>query len=125
VVNSNHPQSGSSAPKDHDPTSQHCDAALARAFSFLGKRWNGVILGSLVTGGAGFSELKRRVEGISDSVLSDRLSELQGVGLIIRTVQEGPPVSVSYALSHAGAELIPVMSALGAWASANFVAHSD
>lgn len=36
-----------------------CDAALARAFDFLGKRWSGVLLGTLLTGPAGFSELKR------------------------------------------------------------------
>ena len=72
-----HSAGSSCARTSHDGTSHHCDAALVRAFSFLGKRWNGVILGSLVYGEAGFSELKRRVEGISDSVLSDRLSELQ------------------------------------------------
>ncbi|MHB1209492.1 MAG: winged helix-turn-helix transcriptional regulator [Acidimicrobiales bacterium] len=110
---------GSSGPALHDGTSQHCDAALVHAFSFLGKRWNGVILGSLANGEAGFSELKRRVEGISDSVLSDRLSELQAVGLIVRTVQAGPPVSVSYALTTAGSALIPAMTALGTWASNN------
>lgn len=116
---------GSGASRVHDETSQHCDAALVRAFSFLGKRWNGVILGSLVNGEAGFSELKRRVEGISDSVLSDRLSELQDVGLIVRTVQSGPPVSVTYTLSASGAALIPAMTALGAWASSNFTSAPE
>ncbi len=101
----------------HSP--QHCDAALARAFALLGTRWNGVILGTLANGEAGFSELKRRVEGISDSVLSDRLSELQGVGLIVRTVQSGPPVAVTYALSPSGNALVPAMFALSQWASSN------
>ena len=105
----------------HDEAAHHCDAALARAFGFLGKRWNGVILGTLANGEVGFSELKRRVDGISDSVLSDRLSELQGVGLIVRTVQSGPPVSVTYALSASGNALMPAMLALGEWASTNFV----
>lgn len=80
-----------------------------------------MILGTLVNGEVGFSELKRRVGGISDSVLSDRLSELQGVGLIVRTVQSGPPVSVTYALSSSGNALMPAMFALGEWASTNFV----
>ena len=106
---------------DHDEATHHCDAALARAFGLLGKRWNGVILGTLVIGEVGFSELKRRVEGISDSVLSDRLSELQRVGLVVRTVQSGPPVSVTYALSASGNALMPAMFALGEWASTNFV----
>jgi DNA-binding HxlR family transcriptional regulator len=96
-----------------------CDAALAQAFKFLGKRWSGVILGTLTNGQAGFAELKRSVSGISDSVLSERLTELQGAGLVTRSVEPGPPVSVSYGLSDAGAALIPVMHALSAWASAN------
>ncbi len=96
-----------------------CDAALAQAFKFLGKRWSGVILGTLTNGPAGFAELKRSVSGISDSVLSERLTELQGAGLVIRSVEPGPPVSVSYGLSEAGAALIPAMHALSAWASEN------
>ncbi|GMA86714.1 hypothetical protein GCM10025868_19640 [Angustibacter aerolatus] len=61
------------AEQAHDPRA--CDGALARAFGFLGKRWNGVILGTLGSGPLGFSDLRRAVQGISDSVLSDRLSE--------------------------------------------------
>lgn len=66
------------------------DAALARAFAFLGKRWNAVLLGALGSGPAGFRELAREVTGISDSVLSDRLGDLATAGLIVRTVTEGP-----------------------------------
>ena len=55
---------------EHEPRS--CDASLSRAFEFLGKRWNGVLLGTLIQGPAGFAELKRGL-GISDSMLSDRL----------------------------------------------------
>lgn len=100
----------------------HCDAALVRAFGFLGKRWSGVILGTLANGESGFAELKRRVEGISDSVLSDRLAELQGAGLIFRAVESGPPVSVSYTLSESGKALMPAMFELSEWASKNLPA---
>lgn len=96
-----------------------CDAALVRAFSFLGKRWNGVILGTLTHGPAGFAELARRIEGISDSILSERLSELQGAGLVARHVASGPPVTVTYRLTDAGEALLPALQALGTWAAAN------
>jgi DNA-binding HxlR family transcriptional regulator len=102
-----------------DEPSKSCDAALAQAFKFLGKRWSGVILGTLANGPAGFAELKRSVSGISDSVLSERLSELQGADLVLRSVEPGPPVSVSYGLSEAGAALLPAMHALSAWAAQN------
>jgi DNA-binding HxlR family transcriptional regulator len=96
-----------------------CDAALARAFGFLGKRWNGVILGTLIQGAAGFAELRRAVTGISDSMLSDRLGELGRAGLVRRTVNEGPPVAVTYELTDSGRALLPALNALTIWASEN------
>jgi len=100
-------------------TASGCDAALARAFTFLGKRWSGLILATLANGSVGFAELARRVDGISDSVLSDRLAELQHAGLVVRSVDPGPPVAVTYALSDAGTALIPAMQELSTWAAAN------
>lgn len=101
---------------------QACDAALARAFGFLGKRWNGVLLGTLMQGPAGFAELKRAVGGISDSVLSVRLGELAAAGLVSRTVEDGPPVSVVYRLTPAGLGLLPALKELTMWAEANLPA---
>src|SRR3978361_1508280 len=98
---------------DHDTALAHepraCDAALSRAFGFLGKRWNGVILGTLTSGPAGFSELRRAVNGISDSVRSARLTELATAGVVRRTVHEGPPVAVVYQLTEAGQGLLPAL----------------
>jgi DNA-binding HxlR family transcriptional regulator len=96
-----------------------CDRALVLAFGFLGKRWNGVILGSLIGGPASFSELRRAVEGISDSVLSERLTELASAGLVSRTVDEGPPLAVAYALTESGNALAPALRELTSWARAN------
>jgi DNA-binding HxlR family transcriptional regulator len=102
-----------------EQASAACDggtAALGRAFEFLGKRWNGVLLGTLRNGPAGFRELSRAVDGISDSVLSDRLSDLTAAGLITRTVDEGPPLAVSYALTNRGAALLPALAQITLWA---------
>ncbi|GAA4446495.1 helix-turn-helix domain-containing protein [Phytohabitans houttuyneae] len=95
------------------------DEALARAFTLLGKRWTGVVLGSLRPGPAGFRELARAIGGVSDSVLSDRLGELTESGLISRTVDPGPPVSVSYALTERGEALMPALHQLAEWAEAH------
>jgi DNA-binding HxlR family transcriptional regulator len=102
-----------------NPSSDTCargDAALARAFDFLGKRWNAMVLGNLSQSPAGFSELSRAMGGISDSVLSDRLSDLAAAGLIARTVDEGPPLAVSYALTDRGKALIPALAQISLWA---------
>jgi DNA-binding HxlR family transcriptional regulator len=101
----------------HEP--RGCDEALARAFGFLGKRWNGVILATLTTAPAGFSVLRRAVHGISDSVLSERLAELAGAGLLQRSVDEGPPISVDYRLTPAGLALLPALRELTTWAQEN------
>ena len=103
--------------EEHEPRA--CDAALTRAFGFLGKRWNGVILATLTSGAAGFSELRRAVTGISDSVLSERLSELTKAGLVLRSVHDGPPITVEYQLTPAGQALLPALRELTSWAEDN------
>ena len=96
-----------------------CDTAITLAFSVLGKRWNGMILGVLGTGAASFVGLRKAVSGIGDTVLSERLTELAELGLVRRIVAEGPPVTVSYELTTAGHEVIPTISQLGTWAKRN------
>jgi DNA-binding HxlR family transcriptional regulator len=96
-----------------------CHPGVRRAFDFLGKRWNGVILGSLSQGPTGFADLRRSVGTITDSVLSDRLSELGRAGLVERTVADGRPPSVQYALTENGRALLPILDELGRWAEAN------
>jgi DNA-binding HxlR family transcriptional regulator len=93
-----------------------CDAALSRAFAVLGKRWNGVLIGTLVAGPAGFAQLARSISGISESVLSDRLTELAKTGILSRQVHDGPPVTVTYELTPCGLALVPALTELGRWA---------
>jgi DNA-binding HxlR family transcriptional regulator len=97
-------------------TCERGDAALARAFDLLGQRWTGVVLGNLSTGPAGFRELSRAIDGISDSMLSTRLTALTEAGLVTRTVDEGPPLSVAYALTDAGTALVPALAQISRWA---------
>lgn len=98
---------------------QMCDAAVTLAFSVLGKRWNGMIVSTLGGRSSTFVALRRAVVGISDTVLSDRLAQLGQAGLVARTVDAGPPVTVSYTLTESGEGLLPILSQLGQWASAN------
>ncbi|WP_406247359.1 winged helix-turn-helix transcriptional regulator [Microbacterium sp. M] len=103
---------------------QICDTAVTLAFSVLGKRWNGMIVATLGGGAASFAALRRAVDGISDTVLSDRLAELAQAGLVVRSVDAGPPVSVSYELSESGRGLLPILDQLGRWATANLSAQA-
>jgi DNA-binding HxlR family transcriptional regulator len=101
------------------PSAKECeraDAALVRAFDLLGKRWTGVVLGTLRGGPAGFRAIARAIDGISDSMLSERLGELSKEGLVSRTVSEGPPLSVTYDLTQAGRALLPALEQITRWA---------
>lgn len=98
---------------------RQCDAAVSHAFSVLGKRWNGMIVDALGQGELSFVGLRRAVAGISDAVLSDRLVELSDAGLVVRNVESGPPVAVTYALTDAGCRLVPILGQLGEWAESN------
>ncbi|MEV4617268.1 helix-turn-helix domain-containing protein [Asanoa sp. NPDC049573] len=110
---------GDSPERHTDELRQRCsrgDIALARAFSLLGKRWTGLVVGSLTLGPVGFRELSRTIGGVSDSVLSDRLAELCDQGMVERAVNPGPPVTVTYKLTEAGEGLIPALTMIAEWA---------
>ncbi len=104
---------------EHEDGAPGCDAAVTLAFSILGKRWNGMILDVLGAGATSFVGVRRGLGGISDAVLSDRLTELSEAGLVRRDVDPGPPVAVIYTLTPAGEQVIPVLAQLGQWASEN------
>jgi DNA-binding HxlR family transcriptional regulator len=52
-------------------------------------------------------------------MLSERLTELAGAGLVERTVDAGPPITVTYRVTEAGQALVPALDALTVWARAN------
>ena len=87
------------------------------AVELIGRRWTGAILYALADEGPlRFAELKDAVPGMSDRLLSTRLKELEGAGLVRREVQEGPRVHVSYELTEKGESLKPVIGAVKSWA---------
>jgi DNA-binding HxlR family transcriptional regulator len=94
------------------------DVAITRVFGLLGKRWTGLIVSVLLQRPVYFAELRRAIPGISERMLSDRLTELGEAGLVVREVDEGPPLRVAYRLTEAGAALEPALKELGRWAEA-------
>src|SRR5579864_9291117 len=87
-----------------------------QAIQFLGKRWTGLILDTLMVGPRRFCEMTSMVEGLSDRVLSDRLRELEDEGIIERVVYPQIPVRVEYSLTEKGRDLKPVVQAIHEWA---------
>ncbi|MEU9455911.1 helix-turn-helix domain-containing protein [Streptomyces sp. NPDC048277] len=102
------------------PDPEQCkgvDTGITRVFQVLGKRWNGPILSVLMDQPAHFANLRRAIPGLSERMLSDRLVELAAAGLVLREVDEGPPLRVSYRLTAAGAALGPSLKELRQWAT--------
>jgi len=98
------------------PACTGVDHAITRVFALLGKRWTGLIVAVLSQSPGYFSELRRAIPGISERMLSDRLTELAEAGLVVRTVDEGPPLRVSYHLTESGRALRPALAELRNWA---------
>lgn len=81
------------------------------------KKWHREILNQLtIHGSLRFNELKRELDGISDKVLSESLSEMEDNGLVHRTVKDTKPVQVEYSLTNAGSALESVLDAVKGWA---------
>ncbi|MEU1630832.1 helix-turn-helix domain-containing protein [Streptomyces sp. NPDC020096] len=93
------------------------DEGLARVFQLFGKRWTGMIVVTLIPGPVHFADLRRAIPGISERMLSERLTELGEAGLLLREVDAGPPLRVSYRLTEAGNALEPALAELGQWAA--------
>lgn len=99
-------------------------AAFGAAMDILGKPWNGHLLRALEPGPLRFSALAERI-GLGDRMLSCRLKELEAAGLVDRTVEPGPPVRVSYALTPLGRGLGDVTRAVEAWGEALLAARTE
>ena len=99
-----------------EPEPIRCDEALTGVFGLLGKRWSGMVIGVLLERPARFGEIARAIPGITESMLSTRLGELQDAGLVERQVLAGPPIASMYQLTERGEALRPALMELLDWA---------
>jgi len=89
--------------------------AFQTAIDILSSRWNALILNVLQEGPLRFGELSERAKGPGDKVLSARLKELEGRGLLQRQVEAGPPVRVNYELTRTGRAFGELAQAIERW----------
>ena len=86
------------------------------ASKLLSRKWSLVIIYYLLEGEKSFSELERRIDGISSKTLSETLEDLVEMGLVERIVDPGPPVRVRYRLTEMGRDLEKVIIDMTDWA---------
>lgn len=87
---------------------------VARALERVGDRWSLLVVRDLLTGPKRFTDLTKRLGGITPKTLSQRLRELADVGVVTADREPGRR-DVWYRLTTAGSELGPVMDALNWW----------
>jgi DNA-binding HxlR family transcriptional regulator len=91
--------------------SQFCPVAMAA--EIICTRWTLLVLRELGAGTTRFNDLRRGLPRMSPALLSQRLKDLEGAGVVRRTAQVGG--LAEYHLTDAGRELIPIIEAVGAW----------
>ncbi|MCD8085726.1 MAG: helix-turn-helix transcriptional regulator [Clostridiales bacterium] len=97
-----------------------CTAAcpLQRAMHAIGGRWKMSILCSLSHDGATrYNDLKRKMNGISNTMLAKSLKELEEDGLVKRTEYMEVPIRVEYEVTDSVRSLIPILTELAVWGS--------
>jgi DNA-binding HxlR family transcriptional regulator len=81
----------------------------------IGDKWSLAVISVLVAGPVRFTEIQRRVDGISHRLLTKTLRELQRDGLVSRTAHAEIPPRVEYALTPLGQALLEPIEALVQW----------
>ncbi|MEU7855770.1 helix-turn-helix domain-containing protein [Nonomuraea sp. NPDC049141] len=85
----------------------------------LSDKWVTLVLTGLASGPRRYSDLSRRIAGVSQKMLTQTLRGLERDGLVRRTVTPSVPVRVDYELTPLGESLMPLVAAIKGWAEAN------
>ena len=99
----------------HDcPCTEQC--VLQAAMDSIGGKWKLPVLCSLTANGTSrYNELLHNVQGISNTMLSQTLKELERDGLVLRKEYLAVPVRVEYELSEKSRKLQPILLELIQW----------
>lgn len=87
------------------------------AIEILGKKWTGLIIWVLLSGSKRFKEIKEQIPEMSDRILTERLKELEQLGIVTRNVYPETPVRIEYNLTKKGCALKEVVNSIQHWAS--------
>ena len=89
---------------------------LNYAMSIIGGKWKMQIICTLNNKGSlRYNELRKRLGGISNTVLANALKELEQVGLVERKEYMEVPIRVEYSTTEMCDKLIPVLDSLSEW----------
>ncbi len=100
------------------PAVPFTNCPIATSLGVLGKKWTILIIRDIgMRKMERFSELLKGAQGITPRVLSQRLKELEGAGMIERIKNEKSPRLVRWGLTEMGWDTLPVLMAYTAFGS--------
>ena len=91
----------------------HCGVEIT--LNLIGGKWKGLILWHLSQKTLRFSQLRRRVHGVTQKMLTQQLRELERDGLVHREVYAEVPPRVEYSLTDKGDTLKPLLQEMCRW----------
>ncbi len=95
------------------------DCPTREVLNRIGDKWTALIIGVLEEDTMRFSDIRRRIGGISQKMLTQTLRNLERDGLVTRTVYAEVPPRVEYSLTPLGETLTETLAAVRNWAEAN------
>ena len=100
-----------------DPFDRACPSRLL--LDRIGDKWSVLVITILGEGPHRFSQLRTRIDGISQKMLTQTLRALERDGMVSRTVYPEIPPRVEYELTPSGRSLTIPLQALTEWAVAH------
>ncbi len=88
---------------------------VSTALDVIGGKWKPLILWALKHGPHRFNELRRKLPGASQKVLTEQLRQLERSGIVERRIFPDARAHTEYRLSAYGATLRPALTELAAW----------
>lgn len=89
---------------------------ITATMKVLGGKWKPILINAIYfTAPARFGELKRSVVGITQSMLTQQLRELEEDGIISRKIYAEIPPRVEYTLTEFGLTLSPILQSMAKW----------
>ncbi len=82
-------------------------------------RWGVLVLVALMSGTYRFSDLRRKIGGVSEKMLAQTLQALEADGFVLRTARPVVPPYVEYSLTHMGQEVAREVESLADWIEGN------
>jgi DNA-binding HxlR family transcriptional regulator len=92
---------------------------IEATFKIIGKKWTVLIIREMFRGTTQFNRVLENIEGITPKVLTERLRELEKLGIIKRRIVSKYPIKVEYGLTELGKEFEPVLLAAGSFSMRN------